>query len=414
MARKGWARGLTVGIVVVGGLAIFMIGILVVGEETRLFVPKVTYNTNFPDASGLRVGSPVTMAGVRVGSVQRIVLPTDPSSEGIEVFMTVDKAYAQRVREGTSASLHILQFVANEKSIDLSPGDPLRSQLGDGEFIPPQIDEGMIEKGKNIAATLEQVTDDISEVFGAIRRGEGLLGKAIVDPEFGQEGLETIQSALESLRDLVARINAGHGLAGRVAVDDEFADKVVTDLTRATSSLATVAERIERGEGLIGRLSVGSEGETLAADLKKLGETLRAVAQSLESGEGLAGALLKDEELGRRVAGNLDQTMANLASITRKIDEGEGTIGLLVNDASLYEDVQETITGVQKSKIASWLIRRYHRKGEKEKAKAAAEEKAGDDRAGIDAGPTPAEAEYSTPFAQGSAGGAGEPSADRR
>ena len=363
-------RSLAVGLIVILGLAIFMGAVLVVGQETHLFAAKVTYRTNFPDASGLRVGSPVTIAGVRVGTVSRIVLPTQPESEGIEVFLSVDKSYAARVREGTEASLVILQFVANEKSVDLSPGDPGKSQLGDGAFIPPAVQQAILEQGRTIASTLELATSDLSEILGAIRRGEGLLGKAIVDPEFGTQGLESLQKALDATEALLARINHGEGLMGRMVADQDFADEVAADLKAATSGIAAVAERIERGEGLIGRLSTGTEGEALASDLRQLGHALASVAESLENGEGLAGVLLRDEGLAERVSANLDETLARLASITRKIDEGEGTLGLLVNDRGLYDEAQTLMTGVRSSRMASWLIRRYHRRGEKEKKKA--------------------------------------------
>lgn len=390
MARRGALRNMGIGLTVVVALLIFMVAILVVGKETRLFVEKVTYRTNFRDASGLRVGSPVTMSGVRVGTVSRIVLPTDPSSRGIEVFVRVDKAYAPRVRQDTTTSLVMLQLVANEKSVDLKPGDSSTPEIADGGFVPSNEPTAFLEQGRSIANTLEGVTRDISEILSAMRKGEGLLGKAIVDPEFGQEGLETMQAALEGLRNLLARVNRGEGLIGKLVADQPFSDQVAGDLRRATSGLAAVAERIEKGEGLIGRLSTGDEGEALLGDLRRLSEAMVGVANSLEAGKGLAGKLLSDEELASRVAGNLDETMANLAAITRKINEGQGTLGLLVNDPSLHDDVQETLTGVRESRIASWLIRHYHRKGEKEAKKASPEDTGAE---------TPAEAKEAIPIA---------------
>ncbi|MDQ7088589.1 MAG: MlaD family protein [Acidobacteriota bacterium] len=389
-------RSLAVGLVVILGLAIFMGAVLVVGQETHLFAAKMTYRTNFPDASGLRVGSPVTIAGVRVGTVARIVLPTNPDSEGIEVFLSVDRSYAARVRQGTEASLVILQFVANEKSVDLSPGDPDKNQLGDGAFIPPAVQQAILEQGRTIASTLELATSDLSEILGAIRRGEGLLGKAIVDPEFGTEGLESLQRALDASEALLARVNRGEGLMGRMVSDREFAEAVTADLKTATSGIAAVAQRIERGEGLLGRLSTGSEGEALAEDLRQLGRALRSVADGLEHGEGLAGVLLRDEALAERVSANLDETLARLASISRKIDEGEGTLGLLVNDRGLYDEAQTLVTGVRSSRLASWLIRRYHRRGEREREKA--EKRRSREEVPEGAGLTGPEATYWPPF----------------
>jgi phospholipid/cholesterol/gamma-HCH transport system substrate-binding protein len=363
MAASRIVRGLIVGIVVTLGVVLFMGAILVVGQQTRLFAPKYTYRTNFPDASGLRVGSPVMMAGVRIGTVSDLILPTNPESEGIEVFLSVDEAYAARVREGTHASLVILQVVANEKAVALTPGDPEGRQLEDGAFIPPKVQEAILETGRSIATTVEDIATDLREVLAAIRRGEGLVGKAIVDPEFGREGLATVQSSLESLDKLLSKLNRGEGLVGRALVDDEFASAIAQDLEKGTRALGEVAQRLERGEGLLGQMTVKSEADGLLGEIHSLSESMSNVAKDLEWGRGLAGRLLKDEELADRVAANLDETLANLASITRKIDQGQGTLGLLVNDRALHDDVKLLVRGVRESRILSWLIRRYYRKG---------------------------------------------------
>jgi phospholipid/cholesterol/gamma-HCH transport system substrate-binding protein len=356
-------RGLFVGIVVTAGFVLFMAAILVVGQQTKLFSPKYTYRTNFPDASGLRVGSPVMMAGVRIGTVSDLILPTNPESEGIEVFLSIDEAYAARVREGTHASLVILQVVANEKAVSLTPGNPEGRQLEDGGFIPPRVQAAILETGRSIATTVEDIATDLREVLAAIRRGQGLVGKAIVDPDFGREGLETVQSSLESLEKLMRRLNQGEGLVGRAMVDDAFASSVVHDLKRGTRSLAEVAARLEEGEGLLGQMTMKSDADGLLEEIHSLSRSMSQVASDLEWGRGLAGRLLKDEELADRVSANLDETLANLASITRKIDQGEGTLGQLVNDRSLHDDAELLVRGVRESRLLSWLIRRYYRKG---------------------------------------------------
>ena len=50
-----------VGLVVIAGIFLLAAAILVLGQESRIFSQKMTYRTVFPDATGLRVGSPVTM-----------------------------------------------------------------------------------------------------------------------------------------------------------------------------------------------------------------------------------------------------------------------------------------------------------------------------------------------------------------
>jgi len=365
MAREGTMQKVAVGAVVLGALVIFAASMLVIGQETQLFVPKLTFRTNFADASGLRTGSPVTMAGVRVGSVRRIILPTDPSSQGIEIVMAINREYGARVREGTTAQPVFLQMVANEKAVDLRPGDPEGKPLPPGSFIPPAEVQPILETGRTIADTLEEITADLRELLGAMRRGEGLLGKAIVDPKFGTETLTRLNDALASMNDVLERMQRGEGLVARLLADDEYGRNVTDRLAETVDGLGRIVDRLESGEGLLGELTTGEQGRQIVEDLGEAAASLRRFGERLDQGQGLMERLVSDRELADRVARNLDETLARLASITRKIDEGRGSLGLLINEPTLYDDVEQLITGMRRSRLVSWLIRRYHRKGER-------------------------------------------------
>lgn len=364
-ARKS-SQDLLVGFTVAAGMAVLAVAVLVIGGQSKLFSPKFTYRTTFAEASGLRVGAPVTLAGVRVGSVGRIVLPKDPRAEGIAVELEVDAAYAPRIREGSLARLAMLQFVANEKSVELSPGDAARPQLPDGAVIPVAQGRALLERGATIAESVERITADLETILSAIRSGEGLLGKAIIDPEFGTQGMKDLQAAIASFRSLAERVVRGQGLAGRLFSDDAAARETLADLKTAAHSLAVFTARLEQGEGLAGELTRGESH--LVPELRDTIAAIKSVATALEQGDGLVARLVNDEDLSRRVTANLDEAMARLASITRKIDEGQGTLGLLVNQRGLYDDVETVVTGVKSSRLASGLVQHYYRKGEKVQA----------------------------------------------
>ncbi|MBP7148392.1 MAG: MCE family protein [Acidobacteria bacterium] len=362
-------RAFWVGLTVIVSLVIFAAAVLMVGEQTQMFKAKVTYRTNVPDASGLRAGSPVSMAGVRIGTVDRIVLPVSPKAQGIDVYLKVDEDYAPRVREGTQAKLAFLQFVANEKSVDLKPGDPSGRVLPEGALIPMAPSTELLETGRTIADTLEEVTADVRDILGSIRRGDGLVGRAFMDPNFGKPTLEALNKSLTSLADVLSRVQQGQGLAGRLVADDAAAAEIMANLQKTSASMAAVAARLEEGQGMLGEMSSRDASGGIAADLRTGVGALKEVATGLQQGQGLAGALLRDPELSRRISGNLDEASARLASIARKVDEGQGTLGLLVNERSLHDHVDSVITGVRESRFVSWLLHRYYQKGDKVKSR---------------------------------------------
>ncbi len=56
-------------------------------------VPSYTVNAEFDDIGGLKVGAPVTMAGVRIGQVDAIGI--DPSDYRARVVLGIERSYSQ-------------------------------------------------------------------------------------------------------------------------------------------------------------------------------------------------------------------------------------------------------------------------------------------------------------------------------
>ena len=82
---KRRSRDVTIGAIFALALIILAITVMAVGEESRLLGKKSAFLVVFPSTDGLGVGSPVKMAGVQIGTVTGIRLPTDPTTTGIKV-----------------------------------------------------------------------------------------------------------------------------------------------------------------------------------------------------------------------------------------------------------------------------------------------------------------------------------------
>lgn len=360
---KQRGRDVTVGAFTALALIVLAVGVMAVGGQSRLFARKARYLVNFQSSDGLVVGSPVKMAGVQIGTVSSIQLPTDPQAAGIEVEVAVERSFGPRVREGTEAALKFLQYLSGEKYVEITPGDAGRPALAEHAMIPTQEGSRFLEQGEDIAENLSEITLALREVLEPLQRGEGLLGQMLHDPEFGKAGLEAARGALENLEDLTGRLRQGRGLAGRLLFDPKTEARA-DDLGEALRSLRAVLERVERGEGAVGDL-LSSEGEArrAIARLDEAAGSLKNVAERLESKEGLLGRLLYDDEYSEGLATDLKGALRNLEQITAKINTGEGTLGALVNDRTLHDGMEEVVAGVGDSKFARWLLRHYQKKG---------------------------------------------------
>ncbi|MEW5806999.1 MAG: MlaD family protein [Acidobacteriota bacterium] len=363
---KRLTKELSVGIIITLALLIFAIGIMAVGEESKFFARKVYYLVNFPNTNGLSKGSPVSLSGVQVGTVDEINLPIDPQFKGIDIKIAVDKVYESRIREETRASLKFLQILSGEKYIELTPGDPVKPALPPGSKIPVEEEMRFIETGENIAENLNEITNTLRKMLEPIDRGEGILGEVFTNPEFGKEGLANLKSAIDSTNAILAKVKSGEGLIGKLIYDEETAKDIV-EIKNAINKVNSLLEKVDRREGAIGDLlTEGGKGEQTLEELKEAAAKINRIAERLDSKTGLIGKLLNDEEYSENVAADFRKLVAHLASITEKIDKGEGTVGALINDPTVYEDLRNVVQGVKSSKIAGGLIRHYKKKGEKQ------------------------------------------------
>lgn len=360
---KNRGRDFSVGAFAVLALAVLAIGVMAVGGESRLFSKKAHYRADFPSTDGLIAGSPVKMAGVQVGTVAQIRLPTDPGAAGIEVVLGVDRRYAGRVRRGSQAGLRYLQYLSGEKYVEITPGSPSEPPVDPGEVLPTMKESQILEQGGEIADNLNEITVSLKEILGPLQRGEGLLGQAIQDPDFGKDTLTALKGTLQNLDDLTARLRQGEGLAGRLLTDKALAG-TADDLSKAVRDLAAFMDGLNRREGALGALvNKDGTGQQAVEDLRASAAALKAFTVRLESKEGLIGRLLNDTEYSEKVAADLKDSIANVREITAKINSGQGTLGALVNERTLHDGMEEVVAGVGDSKFARWLMRHYQKQG---------------------------------------------------
>ncbi|HLP31806.1 MAG TPA: outer membrane lipid asymmetry maintenance protein MlaD [Geothrix sp.] len=108
-----------VGVFVAAGLAaLFMLAMRVSNLSAGLESGGYTVTAKFQNASGLKVRSAVTMAGVTIGRVNQIAF--DPKSFEAVVVMNIDKRY-DNLPEDTSASI-LTAGLLGEKYVGLEPG----------------------------------------------------------------------------------------------------------------------------------------------------------------------------------------------------------------------------------------------------------------------------------------------------
>jgi phospholipid/cholesterol/gamma-HCH transport system substrate-binding protein len=142
-----------VGIFVAAGLAaLFMLAMKVSNLSSYSGDEGYEITARFQDISGLKVRSPVTMAGVRIGRVTNIGF--DKQTFEAVVTMRVESQY-NTLPKDTSASIYTAGLLG-EKYIGLEPGGDERN-MKQGDRIKLTQDSMVLEKliGQFVARFLE-------------------------------------------------------------------------------------------------------------------------------------------------------------------------------------------------------------------------------------------------------------------
>jgi phospholipid/cholesterol/gamma-HCH transport system substrate-binding protein len=90
-------RYLAVGLFIIASVALFALGIFLVGNRHEAFSRHVLLYTEFADLDGIAKGSKVQVAGMDAGQVTRIEVPRSPSGH-FRVQMKVDEQLHGLVR----------------------------------------------------------------------------------------------------------------------------------------------------------------------------------------------------------------------------------------------------------------------------------------------------------------------------
>src|SRR5712692_8502224 len=125
------------------GLSELRVGLIVLilnaSGELNPFATHLHLRARFADANGLREGSEVRLAGVRIGTVDRIKLltPTEvtnasnaPNPQKVEAFLTIDSKIdgvpaTDRIRTDSTAQQASPSLLGSEMIVNITPGTSL-------------------------------------------------------------------------------------------------------------------------------------------------------------------------------------------------------------------------------------------------------------------------------------------------
>ncbi len=281
---------LKVGVLILIALVIIAVAIVKVGKAGNLFGKRYRLIAFIGNASGLRLGGPVDVAGVLAGSIKEIeFLPPDmDTARNIRLVVEVNRSVSEQVRADSRAKI-ATQGLLGDKVFDISPGTPRYRTLHEGDtlVISPSVDyEAVVMQASGAIGEVVTLTRDLKKVTSGISRGEGTLGQIVTNREL----YDQLNTTLARTSSLIARLDNPRGTIGRMLNDPQL----YFSLNRTLASADTVIAQLGSANGSFGKLL---RDDTLYVHLVSVVARADSIVSSMSTGNGTMQKLFTDQQL---------------------------------------------------------------------------------------------------------------------
>jgi len=343
---------LRVGLLVLIAIAILVLLILNASGTLNPFASHLHLRARFNDANGLREGSEVRLAGVRIGKVDRIELlkPSDlgnqPNPQKVQVYMSVETKIdgipaTERIRTDSTAQQASPSILGSEMLVNITPGTSLGQPVNENFLLPATSGSTMADlatSGTDLAQRLSKLSDQLSEVVKNVREGKGTVGRL-----FNDESLyNNLNATIHDAEDLAQQIKSGKGSAGKFIYDEAL----YNNANEIAANLKKLSEDLTAGRGTAGKLLESDEMynkiNRIADRVNHSMDQIDSIVADVNAGRGSIGKLLKDEAIyneARTAIARFNTTTARIDNVVAGAQRGEGTLGKLITDEQLYNNV---------------------------------------------------------------------------
>ena len=301
---------LKVGILVLVALIILGIAILRLGQAGNLFGKRYHLVSFVANASGLRVGGPVTVAGQLAGSIKDIeFLPPDTdTTRNLRLIVEVNYTLRDQVRQDSRAKIKTLGLLG-DKVYDITVGTPRYRTLHEGDTLPiaPALDyEAVVQQASGAISEVVGLTRDLKRVTNGINRGEGTLGQLVNNREL----YDQLNSTLNRTSALMSRLENPRGTIGRLLDDPSL----YFSLNRAVASADTIIAQINRTNGTVSRLL---RDDTLYVHLVSVVSRADSLVGAMSNGKGTIQKMFTDQQLYDQLVKTVTELNNVLADMRR-------------------------------------------------------------------------------------------------
>ena len=274
------SRELKTGIIVIGGILLFIMGFGYL-KSTPIFDNSKTFYAIYSNVGGLQSGTTVSINGFSVGKVNDIKFLDEQGN--LIVTFTVGNEF--KFSKNSIVELYDTGIIGG-KGLQIKPVFDESNIAKTGDTLQTETRPGITDLAQ------QKLTPLVRKFESAISDADSVLIN--VNTVLDSKTKEDLKKVISGLSDLIVSLNGS--------------------ATSLNSILEGNKEKIDNSF---------KNFDVLTSNFAKLSDSLNTAG------------------LGRTLA-NLESTMASLDKVTQKIENGDGTLGLLMTDKELYTNLNST------------------------------------------------------------------------
>ncbi|MCB1232960.1 MAG: MCE family protein [Verrucomicrobiae bacterium] len=287
-----------VGLFVFFGLAIMGVLIIQFGRFSDRLQEKYRIEVTFPDASDIREGSPVKLAGQKVGFVSGEP-KLNPEFTGVLVPMDIygDK----RIPKGSRFTIGTSGLMGDTYIRIEMPQDPKPNYLVDGEKIKGASSGGLESLQQDAGAVMKDIQEAVNDIREAVQSLDRVFDK-IENGLLADENIENLKGTFAEFR------KTGENLDKATKKLDPLMDDARDTIGEAKTAMTKAGATFEKAEAVIGKAEPAMEElQPTIAELRATIENANAAIDKLTEGDGVAAALISDSGIRRDLTSFVDK-----------------------------------------------------------------------------------------------------------
>ncbi len=312
------------GLFIIGGLALFVLAIFIIGKQQNLFNPVFKISATFRNVSGLQVGNNVRFTGINVGTVDNIKIINDST---VWVDMLIKKNIQQFIKSDCQVAVGS-EGLIGDRLLVISYGSPDAPIVKDGQKLSsqePVETDAIIASLQKSSVNVEVITLQLAEIMSDVNAGKGTLGRLIQDSTIAENVNQTIENFKNSSEGLDETIEL---TKENVFSFMESLQKTAAKTEVASNQLGEIMVKINSGEGTLGMLiqdttTASNLNETIV-NLKKsslgLSENMEALKHNFLF-RGYFRRKAKEEAKEAAIEENLKRNLVERDSILKELFE---------------------------------------------------------------------------------------------